>query len=105
MITTQIINYFHARPTPMSFAMSCMPKLKEGQWINRSDNAAARGGCRHRTLYWSVAEQAPPTYHKGKYNGRVRQRKLALALVDSGGGLASQYKSDSWAEDEKRIRF
>ena len=96
MITTQMVKYFHARP----------PKLKEGQWINRSDDAAARGGCRHRTLYWSVAEQAPPVLNlDGKYNGRVQLRKLALALVDSGGGLASEYKSDSWAEDEKRIRF
>jgi len=46
---------------------------------------------------WSDPHQAPPTYPEGKYNGRVGQRKLALALVDSRGRLASEYKSDSWA--------
>lgn len=92
MITTQMVKYSRTLP----------PKLEQGQWINRSDNAAARGGCRHRTLYWSVAEQAPPVLNlDGKYNDRVQLRKLALALVDSGGGLTSEYKSDSWEEDEK----
>lgn len=96
MITKQMVKYFRTRP----------PKLKRGQWVNRNDNAAARGGCRHRTLYWSAAEQAPPVLNlDGKYHGRVQLKKLAIALIDSRGGLASEYKSDSWAKDEKRIRF
>ena len=55
--------------------------------------------------HWCNPSKAPPTYPEGKYNGRARQRKLALALVDSSGRLASEYKSDSWTKDEKRIRF
>ena len=31
-----------------------------GQWKNRKDDAAARGGCRHKVMYWSIAKQAPP---------------------------------------------
>ena len=30
------------------------------QWKNRKDDAAARGGCRHRVIRWSIAMQAPP---------------------------------------------
>ena len=31
-----------------------------GQWKNRKDDAVARGGCKHKVMYWSIAKQAPP---------------------------------------------
>ena len=33
----------------------------DSQWVNRRDDAAARGGCRHRVIYWSITKQGPPS--------------------------------------------
>ena len=30
------------------------------QWENRRDNAAAHGGCRHKSIHWSLNRQGPP---------------------------------------------
>ena len=48
-----------------------------GQWENRKDDAAARGGCRHKVMYWSIAKQAPPLEQAtvdGVVTDRFRQR-------------------------------
>jgi len=38
-----------------------IPGIPTGsQWKNRKDDAAARGGCRHKAMYWSIAKQASP---------------------------------------------
>ena len=38
-----------------------IPGIPTGsQWKNRKDDAAARGGCRHKKIRWSIAKQAPP---------------------------------------------
>jgi len=31
------------------------------QWVNRRDDAAARGGCRHKAIHWSIDRQGPPS--------------------------------------------
>ena len=41
------------------------------QWENRRDNAAAHGGCRHKSIHWSINRQGPPLITKWCSNHRL----------------------------------
>ena len=48
------------------------------QWVNRRDDAAARGGCRHKAIYWSIKKQGPPS-----------RKSIALLSTETEDGVIS----------------
>lgn len=93
-----------------------------GQWENRKDDAAARGGCRHKVMYWSIAKQAPPLEQemvgsviadrfrqrpaKEIYNLRDRTRsafsQLSLGFLDASKSNFIGYQDEQYSERRYR---